>query len=307
MADIIIYSESTAMLKELLTLGHTIKVAKGYTIEVVSSNKEALETIASLGADKIVFLKGDMLQAGAFAKTIASIINNDKSCIGLFGSTLEDKRVATLVASAVDCGLVTDATSVVATDDGLETERMTYGGLAVAKEVTVFPALVTIPAHSYDAYEEQGPKVAVEEVTVSGTDAVTLVSVEPLVYEGQDISSADKLVVVGRGLTEAALPKVEEVAKSIGAEIGCTRPVAEDNKWYPLEKYIGISGKTVKPDLYLGLAVAGQIQHVAGMRESKVIVAVNTEETAPIFNACDYGIVGDAAEFLDIFLQTVNK
>lgn len=307
MADIIIYSESAAMLKELLTLGHTIKAAKGYTIEVVSGNKEALEAVAALGADKVVFLNGDVLQAGAYAKAIAGIINDDKSCIGLFGSTLEDKRVAALVAAAVDCGLVTDATSVAATDDGLETERMTYGGLAVAKEVTVFPALVTVPAHSYDAYAEQGAAATIEEVAVSGNDGVSLTSSEPLVYEGQDISAADKLVVVGRGLPEAALPKVDEVAKAIGAEIGCTRPVAEDNKWYPLEKYIGISGKTVKPDLYLGLAVAGQIQHVAGMRESKVIVAVNTEETAPIFNACDYGIVGDASEFLDVFLQTVNK
>ena len=86
-----------------------------------------------------------------------------------------------------------------------------------------------------------------------------------------------------------------ELADALGAEIACTRPVAEDRDWLPTERYIGISGASVRPDLYLGLGVSGQVQHTFGIRDAKIIVGVNTNPDAPLFGVCDYAVVGTCA------------
>ncbi len=102
--------------------------------------------------------------------------------------------------------------------------------------------------------------------------------------EGVDITAASKLVSVGRGFAQKEdLHLAEELASDRGAEIACTRGVAEDYHWLPIERYIGISGQKVKPELYLAAGISGQVQHVVGIRESKFIVAVNSDERAPIF------------------------
>jgi len=87
------------------------------------------------------------------------------------------------------------------------------------------------------------------------------------------------------------LKLAEDLAAVLKAELACTRGVAEDEHWLPIARYVGISGQTVKPDLYLAVGLSGQVQHMVGCRESKVIVAINTDERAPIFEAADYGIV----------------
>jgi electron transfer flavoprotein alpha subunit len=114
------------------------------------------------------------------------------------------------------------------------------------------------------------------------------------VNEGVDITEAKVVVCVGRGVEKQEdIVLAKELAQVIGGEVGCSRPVAEDLRWMPEDLYLGISGKKVKPDLYVGVGVAGQIQHISGIRDSKVIVGINRDENAPIFEAADYGIVGD--------------
>jgi electron transfer flavoprotein alpha subunit len=137
---------------------------------------------------------------------------------------------------------------------------------------------------------------------------MTISDVCPIESEGADISAAQRLVTVGRGFREKSdLALAEDLAKALGAEIACTRGVAEDYHWLPIERYIGISGRKVKPELYLGAGVSGQVQHVVGMRDSKVIAAVNNDEKAPIFEAADYGIVGDIYEVLPLLTAALKN
>ncbi len=109
-----------------------------------------------------------------------------------------------------------------------------------------------------------------------------------------NLAAAKKVVCAGRGLArQEDLALVKELAQTLGAEVACTRPLAEGLGWLPRERYIGISGANVKPHLYLGVGVSGQVQHTVGMRESRLVVAINKDSQAPIFAQADYGIVGD--------------
>ena len=99
----------------------------------------------------------------------------------------------------------------------------------------------------------------------------------------------------------------EEFAAAIGAELGCTRSIAEELHWLPNEVYIGISGQTIRPELYLAIGISGQIQHVAGIRDAGTVVAIDKNENAPIFKAADYGIVGDLYEILPLLTKAIGE
>ncbi len=123
-----------------------------------------------------------------------------------------------------------------------------------------------------------------------------------------DIATARRLVCVGMGLKEQAdLAMVEELAAGLKAALACSRPVAEERKWMSMGSFVGLSGKKFKGGLYLGLGVSGQIQHMAGIRDSKVIAAINSDPAAPIFEACDYGVVGDLYEIVPLLIRALQS
>ena len=130
----------------------------------------------------------------------------------------------------------------------------------------------------------------------------------PLRILDGNIGDADKVCSVGRGLAaEKDLPIIEALAEVIGAEVGCSRPIAEENEWMPLDRYVGISGQKFKGSLYLAIGISGQVQHVRGIRDAKIIVAINSDEKAPIFLHADYGIVGDLYKIVPMLTKVLKK
>ena len=126
--------------------------------------------------------------------------------------------------------------------------------------------------------------------------------------EGVHLEDADIVVSVGRGVKKKEdLALVEGLAKAIGGVVGCTRPIAADLKWLGDEHWIGLSGHEVKPKAYIGVGVSGQIQHVAGMRGSKLIIAINKDEEAPLVKISDYAIVDDLYKVLPALIKEVQK
>jgi electron transfer flavoprotein alpha subunit len=122
-----------------------------------------------------------------------------------------------------------------------------------------------------------------------------------------DITQAGILVSVGRGIKDQEnIPMVQELADSLGAVLSCSRPVV-DKKWLPKERQVGTSGKTVKPKVYIALGISGAFQHVAGMKASGTIIAVNKDPKAPIFNVADYGIVGDLFKLVPVLKEKVTE
>ncbi|MEW6490687.1 MAG: electron transfer flavoprotein subunit alpha/FixB family protein, partial [Thermodesulfobacteriota bacterium] len=126
--------------------------------------------------------------------------------------------------------------------------------------------------------------------------------------ETRDLADARVVVAVGRGFAaEDDLGLARELAEVLGGEIGCTRPLSEEMHWLPDQACIGLSGVQVKPELYLGIGISGQIQHLTGARGAKVIAAVNQDENAPIFGAADLGIVGDLYQVLPALVREMRK
>lgn len=122
-----------------------------------------------------------------------------------------------------------------------------------------------------------------------------------------DLTKADIIVAVGRGIKEKdKLPIVEELAKALGADLAASRPVCDDG-WLPMDRQIGSSGQTVAPKLYVAVGISGAIQHIVGMKSSRVVVAINKDERAPIFDLADYGVVGDLFEVVPALNAAVKE
>ncbi len=125
--------------------------------------------------------------------------------------------------------------------------------------------------------------------------------------QNEKIADADKVCSIGLGLTaQKDLPIIQSLAKSLGSAIGCSRPFAEERHWLPLDRYVGMSGQKFTGALYLAIGISGSIQHLAGIKESKIIVAINIDERAPIFANADYGIVGDLYEIVPLLTQALK-
>ena len=169
--------------------------------------------------------------------------------------------------------------------------------------------MATIPPRTFEpATAEDGRKGHVRELPAPPPSAVKSPRTKSQTRETKDITEAKVVVSVGRGIEKKEdLALARQLADALGGEIGCTRPISEENHWLPEELCIGLSGVQVKPDLYLGLGVSGQIQHVTGIRNAKVIAAVNKDENAPIFGVADFGIVGDLYDVVPKLIEELKK
>ncbi|MDU4959990.1 MAG: FAD-binding protein [Sporomusaceae bacterium] len=122
-----------------------------------------------------------------------------------------------------------------------------------------------------------------------------------------NLTAAAKVIGIGRGLAaKQDLPLIEELAAGLGAALGCSRPFAEELQWLPLERFIGISGQKLKGSFYLAIGLSGAVQHLAGIRDARVVAAINSDAKAPIFAHADYGIVGDLYEIVPLLRQALK-
>ncbi|MDP9806945.1 electron transfer flavoprotein alpha subunit [Trueperella bonasi] len=150
---------------------------------------------------------------------------------------------------------------------------------------------------------------AVEAEVVTGESYGMSVESEDVGVGAQvNLAAATRIVGVGRGfITEEDIDLARELARAIGGEVGCTRPLVEGNGWFDRDAYLGVSGHSVAPEIYIPVGVSGQIHHTAGIDESETIVAINNDETATIFEFADYGIVGDLYKVLPEMIEALEK
>ncbi len=307
MSGIYIFSENCGVASELITAGLELKNTMSQPVVVLTTNADDSQGYFAAGADKVVVLSGASAWPESYATAISDAVSCQQASVVLIGATPRGKDIAAKVAAKIKAGLVTEAQTVAFANDEIQTTRMMYGGLALCTESISLPALVTIAPRTFEApapVDQQGELVTIEAAT---DERITISNVCPIEREGVDITEADRLVVIGRGLAKQEdISIAQALAAKLGAEVACSRSIAEDYHWLPVERYIGISGQKVKPELYFSLGVSGQVQHVAGIRDSKIIVAIDTNEKAPIFEAADYGIVGDLYEVVPILIEALK-
>ncbi len=311
MASIWVLTEQRSTLLELIGEGRKMADALGVplTAVVIDSRETAVDTMA-YGADGALLLTlpaGQPLETAA--GTLADLATQSEPDLILVGATLRAKDLAARLAGKLGAGLATDATSIRLENGQLLIDRMVYGGGGVSSQVvTSRPAMISVPPRTFPT-PAQEPRVGeVREVTVPADGRVKIVERRAKAAEGVDIAEAQAVVGVGRGLANKAdLAMAEELAATLGGAVGCTRPVAEDLGYLPEDRYIGISGRKIAPALYIGVAASGQVQHVAGIKDAKVVVAINKDENAPLFKYADYGLVGDAYQVLPALTAELKK
>jgi len=189
-------------------------------------------------------------------------------------------------------------------------ERLAFGGAAVQKVICpTRPVMATIPLRAFEPATEKGErKGQLRELPPPPPSPVKVLERKPKEREAKEIAEASVVVCVGRGIEkEEDMALARELADVLGGEIGCTRPISEEMHWLPEELCIGLSGVHVKPELYIGLGVSGQVQHVTGIRDAKVICAINKDENAPIFDAADYGVTGNLYDVVPKLIEEFKK
>jgi len=301
MAGILVYSEQTGLAEELISYA----VSTGKAVTAITFNEEDAGILASCGADVCV-VKGASDMPEAYGKALAGFIKDKGIEQVLIGATARGRNLAASIAGYLDCPMASDVSYLQIVGPDLICQRMTYGGLLVSSETLSGISVVTVGPGMFEKQEKAAGTIT--SLQLDADNRVKLVAREPVVKQGVDLTAADKIVCVGMGMDkEEDLEMVRQLAQSIGAELGCTRGIAEERHWLPPEQYIGISGQVIKPQLYIGIGVSGQVQHVYGVREAKVIVAVNNDEKAPLFKSADYGIVGDMYEVVPLITEAIRN
>lgn len=315
MAGIWILGENRDQTMELLTLAMQLAEQVGVQVTALTwDNQAAAQEYIDCGADQVLLMAAPAADQPLedYVPVITEEARQADPDIFLVAVTPRLKEIAARVAARLNTGLCSGCLSlqIDAADRSLSMERLVYGGAAVQTvTVSTRPQMATIPPRTYAIAVARGKREGqIRELAAPSPGKIKIIDRKSRTRQSVDITEARILVCVGRGLeNQQDMQMVQELAEVLGAEIACTRPIAEEMHWLPEETYIGISGKQVKPDLYIGLGVSGQIQHVSGIRDARVICAINRDENAPIFEVSDLGLVGDLYTILPELIQQLKK
>lgn len=293
------FSEDYETAIEILAKGMEIADSLQSDIAAISIGRDS-EDYISYGADKVYSIDSEP-QADLVVDCLFSLINQHKPEILLIGGTRLGKEVAPRIAQRLGVGCATDCIDFSLEHEKLIVKRFVLGGRFIATQRFLRkPQIVTVPPRKFEKKFDKDRKGEIIKTSLQPVEPkVQVLEIKGKTPQELRIEEADIIVSAGRGLKKKEdLVLVESLAKTLGGVVGCSRSVAADLKWLPEEHWVGLSGHKVKPKLYIAIGISGQVQHIAGIRDAKTIIAINNDPNAPIFKACDYGIVGDLYEIV---------
>jgi electron transfer flavoprotein alpha subunit len=310
MTTALLCANDRAGLYELIAKATELKL----TPVAFALNPDAAQDLIAHGASKVIVAESPHLKdhlPGAVADALAAAQKECGAQYVFLPATRRGKEVAPMLGVKLRAAVITGAQK--AHDEGgkLTFERMFLGGKTLAKEIpTSAVTIVTFPPRSTEPLApDASRKGEVKTLHVEVRDPkVKVTAKKPKAQSGVDHEAAPIVVGTGRGFkNKDDLKLAFDLAATLGGQVGCSRPLATDLGWLTDEYWIGLSGKEVKPKAYFAVGISGQIQHTTGIRNSKVIVAINTNKDAPIFKMADYGIVGDLYKVLPALNDAVAK
>jgi electron transfer flavoprotein alpha subunit len=271
--------------------------------------------LAGKAAARVYALEGDALKAytsDAYVAALKAFIEQKQPKLVLFPHTYQVRDFAPRLALALDRTLISDATGYKYEGGKLLFTRQMFQGKFTA-DVSFggdAPWMATIQIGAFRGDQAAMGQTPVEAVAAAGADGAARVTPHEVFQEAKqtvDLSQAETIVAVGRGIREQKnMQLAENLAAALGGELGASRPIC-DNGWLPLERQIGSSGQTVAPKLYIGLGVSGAIQHIVGMKGARTIVAINKDPEAPIFEIADVAVVGDLFQVVPALTEEIKK
>ncbi len=316
-------------------LGKAMELAKDLGEEVTavllgSDIKNKVYHLEEHGADRVILIDDPELKeyrTEPYAHGLSEVIKKYKPSVFLIGATAIGRDLAPRVCARVHTGLTADCTMLEIGDfplnpipgqedkqkhNQLLMTRPAFGGNTIATIACpdFRPQMATVrPGVMKRSPKVVGAKSVIEEFNPGFTPNdcyVEILDIIKDVSEKVDIQKAKILVSGGRGVGSAENFKLlEDLAEALGGEVACSRAVV-DNGWKPKELQVGQTGKTVRPEIYFAIGISGAIQHTAGMEEADYIIAINKDETAPIFDVADYGIVGDLNKIVPLITEGIK-
>ncbi len=298
----------------LEALGKAAKLGRAEAVVLGAAATEVAPTLGKYGAEKVYVHANpayDNYLTLPAVETLSSLIQQHQPSILLLATTYDLRDIAARLNVRNNMGLITDATDLAFADDGLKV-TVPWGGETVV--TATHPqqgtgiVLVRPKAFAVEQYEGRSAEVETLNASISAeSQTIKIIDSIDVASEGPALEEAAVIVSGGRGLGKAEnFHYVEELATLLGGAPGATRAIV-DAGWLPYSYQVGQTGKTVKPTLYIAAGISGAIQHLAGMKGSKYIVAINKDEHAPIFSVADYGVVGDVLTILPKLTEEVKR
>jgi electron transfer flavoprotein alpha subunit len=255
----------------------------------------------------------DAYTPDAWTLALEQVLRVAEPHIVLLPHSYQTRDFAPMLAARLGVPLITDVAGMTGTGvSATYTRPMFQGRLAASvKPIGNMPHIVTIQVGAYRSEAVRtGGSAAITPIIVAIDAAAIRQKPESPFQEARaavDLSQAERIVAVGRGIkSQEHLAVAEALASAMGAEVAASRPIC-DNGWLPMSRQVGSSGQTVAPTLYVALGISGAIQHLVGMKGSRTIVAINKDADAPIFEVADYGIVGDLFEIVPAMVAELEK
>ena len=312
-----VYSENTDLTQEML--GKATELAGKRQTEVTAllmghQVKTVAADLIAYGANKVYVTDNPALkdfQSEKYLSVLTALTKDHKPEILLIGSTRKGRELAARLATRLETGCVPDCTNLSLDEQGhLIAERTVYGGNASATHVyQAYPQIACVPLRTFEKPPKTERKGEVIDTNITQFDPprTETIEIKPLEAATVKIEESKVVIVGGRGVEKKEDFKLlENLCHTLGGQVGWTRPLAEDRKWFKGD-WIGLSGHKIKPALYISCGVSGVIQHVAGIRDSQIIVAINKDAEAPIFEMADYIVVGDLYEILPALEEALKR
>jgi len=277
------------------TIGNLIAVARGLGGQVgavVAGPRPVAETVAASGVDKVVWCgTPNDAPAEASAPAVADVVAADPPRVVLSGRNPGERVLLGAAAARLRAAVLTGARSVAFEGDDVVVVNAVFGD--IADETIRISGPVALLLDGGSAPPADGTSVPIEEVAAKPL-GMRVVETRTSGFEEVDLNSAHRVIGVGRGLkAQEDLALIEALAEAIGAEVACSRPVAEGLNWMGKDRYIGSSGARISPQVYIAIGISGQLQHMVGVVGAETIVAINSDPNAAVFSQMDYGLVGD--------------
>ncbi|HUU81431.1 MAG TPA: electron transfer flavoprotein subunit alpha/FixB family protein [Acidobacteriota bacterium] len=304
---------------EIVSEGRRLADALGQELTVLllgSNIKDKAAVLGQYGADKVIVADDPRLAVyttDAYSSVIAELVKANDPAMLLMGASVQGKDLSARLSARLGVGMAQDCTAFSTEDGNLVAIRPIYAGKAYAKVSfeNSWPQMATARPKVMNTNEPDSSRSAqVIDATFSLDDSALKTKVVDFMKDESgkvDLTEADKIVSGGRGMKGPENYQIlEDLADLIGASVGASRS-AVDAGWRPHADQVGQTGKVVSPNLYIACGISGAIQHMAGMSTSKVIVAINKDPDAPIFQKADYGVVGDLFDVVPALAEQVKK
>jgi electron transfer flavoprotein alpha subunit len=315
--SVLVYTESEEgkfkkIAFEALSYAKGIANILGTSVIAVSINGNQTDQLGKYGASKVLSVSNDKLEnfnASAYADVIAQAAEQEAANIIVISSSANCKYLAPLLAINMEAGYVPNAIELPSSVAPFKIKSNVFSNKAFANsEITTEKKLIGLAKNAFGVVENETSSIQENfSPAISEDNLLTKVTALEKSNDKITIADADIVVSAGRGLKGPEnWGMIEELAETLGAATACSKPVS-DLGWRPHSEHVGQTGKPVSSNLYIAIGISGAIQHLAGVNSSKVKVVINSDSEAPFFKAADYGIIGDAFEYVPQLIEKLKE